>query len=282
MTKSKHNKKRNVGLVYEFLIKCISSSLLEGNKSKAKKATNIIEKRFNNKKELYKEFRLFNALVNSNVTSVEAAAAILYEAKNAFQRIDYNKLEKEKSFLIKEINHSINDKMFYHRRIKDYQLYGSIQKLFNNWSLGDKSCLKESIEYEQKLIQWLVKDKKQIIETNNQKINHSDHHNLVLEIMTKKINTKYKNISKQKKEIIKNYVYLSENHDALRKYLNDVKQSALTELKNFKKTNDNQFLNEKIENVGTKIASLSLSENIDDNKIIKFLTLSDLIDKIKE
>ena len=59
----KHNKKRNVGIIYELLLKHISTKLLEGNKKDAKIATRLIEKHFKKGTELYKEFRLFNALV---------------------------------------------------------------------------------------------------------------------------------------------------------------------------------------------------------------------------
>ena len=42
----KHNKKRNVGIIYELLLKHISTKLLEGNKKDAKIATRLIEKHF--------------------------------------------------------------------------------------------------------------------------------------------------------------------------------------------------------------------------------------------
>ena len=62
MKKNKHNKKRNIGIIYELLLRHMSHALIEGNKKQIKEATNIIERRFNKKSELYKEFRLFNAL----------------------------------------------------------------------------------------------------------------------------------------------------------------------------------------------------------------------------
>ena len=44
--KTKHNKKRNVGILYELLVQHVTNCIIEGNKSDAKKATKIIEKRF--------------------------------------------------------------------------------------------------------------------------------------------------------------------------------------------------------------------------------------------
>ena len=76
----KHNKKRNVGIIYELLLRYISSSLVESNKQAAKKGLTIIEKRFNKNTELYKEFRIFNALAKTTVSGTHVSAAILQEA----------------------------------------------------------------------------------------------------------------------------------------------------------------------------------------------------------
>ena len=62
---TKHNKKRNVGLVYEMLLRFITESIISNNEILAKKAIKIIERRFDKNTELYKEFRLFNALAKS-------------------------------------------------------------------------------------------------------------------------------------------------------------------------------------------------------------------------
>ena len=100
----KHNKKRNVGIVYELMLRHISNCLIEGDMTGVKKATAILEKRFNNKTELYKEFRIFNAIATSTVKNTEIAAAILTESKNAVSRFDEDALNKEKSALIRDIS----------------------------------------------------------------------------------------------------------------------------------------------------------------------------------
>ena len=85
----KHNKKRNVGIIYELLLQHISTKLLEGNKKDAKVATKIIEKHFNKNTELYKEFRLFNALAKSTITNTHVLASILNEAKIASNKLNF-------------------------------------------------------------------------------------------------------------------------------------------------------------------------------------------------
>ena len=104
MSKS-HNKKRNIGLIYEQLVSYVSQALVEGKKSDADNALKIIGRNFKKGSELYREFRLFNALVKTYVKSDALATRILSEAKAAAQDHDAKKLRAEKSQLIKEINH---------------------------------------------------------------------------------------------------------------------------------------------------------------------------------
>ena len=87
MSKS-HNKKRNVGIIYELLLRSVSNSLINDDKLSAQQALDIIGKRFDKSTEIYKEFRLFNALAKSNVSNSAVTAAILTEAKQAARRCD--------------------------------------------------------------------------------------------------------------------------------------------------------------------------------------------------
>ena len=162
MSKS-HNKKRNVGIIFELLLRCVSARLIEGNEKGAQDALNIVAKYFDTDSELYKEFRLFNALAKSTVSNSAIAAAVLSEAKQAARRCDKKQLDKEKSFLIKEINHNLKDKTFYHRRVPDYTAYATIQTLLNSWRDEDKANLTKTVNYEAKIVEWLLSEKQENI-----------------------------------------------------------------------------------------------------------------------
>ena len=82
-----HNKKRNVGIVYELLLRSVSAYLIEGEKEKAQTALDIISRRFSKDTELFKEFRLFNALAKTRVTDSAVSAVILTETKAAARKI---------------------------------------------------------------------------------------------------------------------------------------------------------------------------------------------------
>ena len=60
-------------------------------------------------------------------------AAILTEARQAARRCDSSVLNIEKSNLIRDINHNLNDSSFYHRRVPEYTAYATIQTLLFGW-----------------------------------------------------------------------------------------------------------------------------------------------------
>ena len=98
---TRHNKKRNAGLMYEFLIRSISRFLVEGNNENAEITKKIIKKYYNSNTELHKEYRLINALVNVPVGSDTVATAVLQEARSAATRFDSKALKIEKGNMIK-------------------------------------------------------------------------------------------------------------------------------------------------------------------------------------
>ena len=278
---NKHNKKRNVGIIYELFVRHIANCIIENDKKSAKVATNIMEKRFAKGTELYKEFRLFNALATSNISSTPAAAAILTEAKGAARRFNSTKLDREKSALIKDINYKINDNSFYYRNISNYSEYANIQNLLNEWRKEDDANLKKIVEFEKKAVDWLITEKSNNnLEIAQKEAENSQSDKLVFNLMTKKLNEKYSHMSKEQKEIIKNYAFYAEtNRSKLVEYLENKKNQTLKSLNGFSKINENKIVNGKINEVAEKIKNLDTSD-ISDSSIVKFLTLTNLVNEI--
>ena len=275
-------KKEMSGIVYELLLRNISHLLIQGDKKKAQKTLKIIENSFNKESELYREFRLFNALVKSTVSDSAVAAAILTEAKSAARRCNFQKLDIEKSLLIKEINHTLNDKMFYHRRIPEYQVYATIQTLLNDWRSDDRSDFSRTVQYESKIIERMLVEKEQC-QTIEENID-PDVDSLVVKIMTEKINDKYKdNLSSEQRDVIRSYVF-SMSHDegaSIIEKIKAIKEQTIKNLNEFEKKTDNDVLLEKIDIVRQRIGDESINE-LNDESIAKFLTLIQLKQELRE
>ena len=127
MSARAHNKKRNAGLLYEFLVLNISKALVDGDQKKSGVALKVIKRHFKPGTELYKEFRLIRSLVQTTVSSEQVAASIIQEAKAAARSYDIRTLDREKSLLISTINRAIGDENFFDAQVNEYKIYATIQ-----------------------------------------------------------------------------------------------------------------------------------------------------------
>jgi hypothetical protein len=294
---AKHNKKRNVGIIYELLVQHITGCIIEGDVKSAKKATRIIEQRFAKGTELYKEFRLFKALANSTVSDTHIVASILSEAKRAARNIDSNKLDKEKSDLIRDINYSLDKKDFFYQNVADYRSLGSIQIALNEWR-KDSPDLSVLIEFEKKIGEGLLSEKlNNSVEKLQEEIDASKSDMLVFKLMTEKINQKYSDLSAEETEkinqkysdlsaeerdIISHYAFYStQDEKYLKSYLKEKKNRALGLLEDFEDQESNSILVEKVDRVRNSI--LALDENkISDSSVVRFLTITKLINELSK
>jgi hypothetical protein len=278
-----HNKKRNVGIVYELLLRSVSSYLIEGKKEKAQVALDIISTRFSKDTELFKEFRLFNALAKTKVSDSAVSAVILTETKAAARRIDYAKLDKEKSLLIRDINHNLSDEMFFHRRISNYRDLATIQVALNEWAQGDRSDLSKTLMIETKLVEMLRDDNKEIIEEKLEKEPQVD--SLVVKILNEKFNKKYAGtLAADQQDLIKDYVLMSNSSGPSKQMLEraqKIKTDALNSLEDIEKTETNKIIQENLRDIRGRVTSLDVS-SLDDEKMSRLMTLSQLISESKE
>ncbi|MBK23586.1 MAG: hypothetical protein CME70_06225 [Halobacteriovorax sp.] len=276
-----HNKKRNVGIIYEQLLRCISESLVEGDELKAKVTSEILKKHFKPGSQLYREFRLFNALVKTTVKSESLATRILGEAKKAAIGFDKDQLRREKAALIKEINYRIDDQNFYHQHVGDYRSYATIQTLLNDWRRERASDLVRIAKYEDIVCEWLMTER---VEEDVSYHRDEDVNSLSVKIMTEKFNKKYgQALNSDQAKLIQEYVFSLSSGDTgqFRKYLEYLRESTLSEIDYFSETCDNDVLNEKINVVRENVNDFKFT-SIDDDVIAKFLLVSGLKKELLE
>jgi len=270
-----HNKKRNVGIIYEQLLRTMATSLVSDNNKKYKATLGIIRKHFSPGTQLYKEFRLFNAMVKTTVDKESLATRILKEAKSAALDFDSEQLRKEKAALIKDINYTISDPTFYNQRINEYRKYATIQTLLNDWRSSGKAPLSRVADYENKVCNFLLTE---LSEEPIHVLKDEDISSLTVRIMTEKFNNKYgQQLNDEQQAIIKEYVFSTETGQtsSFSAYLSELKESLITELEMYSSVCDNIILNEKMNKVTSGVSSLD-PEQVNDETVSRFLLVSQL------
>jgi len=270
---AKHNKKRNVGLIHEQLVRYVASSLIAKDKKSATRAVKIITKHFKSGTELYREFRLFNALVNLPVGSRELAERVLTESKRAASTHDADKLRREKSLLIKDINTQLSEsRRFYDIKIDSYKLFATVQLVLNEWRGREALDPTTRATYEENLVNWLSRS---VAPINEEKMQSDP---LVRKLMLQKFEEKYRNhLSGEQKNILEAAVL--DDDDNFAKTIRSIKERALKSIQTFKNGCDNKVLLEKIDGVRVRIEELQ--EVKSDDTVARTLHLVKLLEEIE-
>ena len=268
-----HNKKRNIGIIYDQIINFACLNILEENNTIAEQSLNIIKKYFKENTQLYKEYKLFKALATTNNVSDQLASNIINEAKNACNNMfNSDILEKEKSLLIKDLNYTFGKGKIFEQKISNYRIYATIQTLLNEWRKNSNN-FDLVTEYEIKLHESLTK--KEVL-TENKKIQSVDA--LTYNLMREMFSKKYDNLlDNEQKNIIS--LFISERDEDLSGVLSETKSNCLLEISNYLSRCSNNILLEKKNKVINKINSLDYEDTSKKN-IEKFLTVIKLKNEI--
>jgi hypothetical protein len=273
-----HNKKRNIGIVYEQLVATASACLVEGKKDEANKAVRIIKKYFRPGTEIYKEYRLFNALTKTHVKSDALASRILEDTKSASSSYSLERLRSEKSNLINEINRTFNKDDFYNTPVKNYKLLATIHTLMEEWRSSSPDVMRRA-QYESRLHEWLTSSAEQ--ETLVESMKTSEVNDLTVKIMRSSFNKKFGNeLNERQKDLIKSLVFEGDK-DKVSSRMHSQKRDALHLLERYKVQCDSKHVVAKIPQVVTLLESLDAQDTSDTN-IAKFLTVAQLCDELME
>lgn len=282
MTAKNHNKKRNSLLIYEFLIKAISRSLIDDDKKKSSTALKILRRHFKPGSELYKEFRIMNALAKTTVSSDHVAASILKEAKAAVSQLDEKKLDREKSILIRNINHGLNDDNFYDQQVSEYRTFATIQTLLNEWRSVDKD-IHRMAQFEDRLMKHLITEKV-APEEHTITEDSAGTARMLMKIMTKKLNEKYSGmLNEQQKMVIKAYAYSTASSDqaSIRMKLTEVKEDLLAAVSSYDMSETpNEYLRNKLSEAKAALLTEDLAV-VDDSTVTRFMLYSRLKDELE-
>ena len=270
---ARHNKKRNVGLIYEQLIMRMSRALVENDTKRIKTIKKIITEHFAKNTELYKEFRLFNALIRTSGVSESLATRILGETQKAAKNHNEKALDSEKSSLIRDINYKLNESNFYDQRVPDYTNYATIQTLLNGWR-NEQHDIKTMISHEKKIHEWLQRNEAEPVfeEQKSPKIN-----DFTVAIMQEKFLKKYNgSLDQRQKNLLE--TYLAENFEKLGSELESVEKDLARALRKYRKVGSNRILLEKTEKIQSHIETLKLQPN--QQGAIKGMVLCQLLNEL--
>jgi hypothetical protein len=285
MSKPKHSKFRNTGILFELLTRQITADIL-ANKDKSE-AKDILFKYFSENKELGKEWQLYHFLLNEKVKNESQADKYINIVLSKRLRLNGKKLSEEKYELIKEIKDTYSIEDFLKSSIKNYKIHASIYKLFEDTTnKTNKFDINEVIQSRNCITEYLCECKKNIKKTDESLINLYKQQNEDIRILSYKIlldsmNEKYKNLDDDQKNILREYINnISNTND-----LNEIVLGEFIKLKNklteVKDKIDNDIVKIKINETVNQLDKVKLSKGVKDNHIMAILLGYELLKEVK-
>lgn len=278
----KHSKYRNTGILFELLVRQTTSDLLNNQDSKAVK---ILKKYFTNT-ELGKEYSLYSAFSTSPKLSEAKAEILISTLLEQYKKLDFEKINKLKYNLIKEIKNDYDLDNFFKAKIDNYKPYASIYTIFESQhskSIDTKQLIINKINLLEHLTKQDLSDSKapkSLVEDFMKE--DKEIRLLAYKLMVEKFNTKYQNMSERQKSVLKEYITNISDTKNLKTYLNEQLEQIKTELTELKESTQDQVVKIKLDEVLKFVSPIKENQSIKDETITGILQYFDLIDELKK
>ena len=268
MKKIKHSKFKNTGFIFELLVRQITSEIMSASNSVAEK---ILKEHFNSKKELSKELKLYQYLINEKYNSESKAEQFINTILEARKRLDEKKLTKEKYNLIKEIKETYNLDEFIKSPISHYKTLASIYKIFETVITDEQYDPTDVVSSRFTIAENIINSSIQNKETKvkdavleEYRKQDDDLRAVSYKLLVESFNSKYKNLNDDQKALLREYINNINNTGKLNEYVSNEVSKLINELK------------EVGSKISDKVTKIKLSETIVNIKKVKS------IKKIKE
>ena len=260
----KHSKFRNTGLLFELLVRQITSDTLEGKNSAA---INILKKYFVNT-ELGKEYKLYEQVTAYKNLSEAKAEMVINTLVETSTKLKRSEIRKQKYNLVREIKDTYSVEKFFKAKVTNYKVFAALNNVINN-----KITILEHLTKSA-----MIAPADELME--EYKGYGKDIRILTYKMLLEKFNEKYDHLTVKQKEVLREVITSVDNTDKLKEYYNTRIVEVQQLLQN--KTNGikDEVLKIKITEVLKYVKPLEKTEKVTNDAIINLLQYYELVNEL--
>ena len=278
----KHSKYKNTGILFELLVRQITTDTLDGKDSPAK---DILKKYFV-KSELGREYKLYETLLKKTSLTEGKANVVVSTLIDSSKALNRGAIKRQKYNLISEIQKHYNINEFFNHKLPNYKMYAAF------YTLLEIANSQESIDPEQtinnkvtilehltaaKITEGKVRDEVMSEFENADK----DVRLLAYKLVLENFNEKYDTLHPKQKSVLKEYITSIDNTPRLREFYTNKVTEIKNELATLNKKTKNQATKIKIDEIITVINPPAKNARITDNDLVDLLQYYDLINELE-
>ena len=278
----KHSKYKNTGILFELLVRQVTSDTLNGGQSSA---LNIIKKYFV-KSELGKELKLYETLTKSKKLNESRSNLLLQTILESAKKLNRKNLKREKYNLINEIQKNYNLDEFFKTKLPNYKTQAALYTLIEAQASSSLIDPNQIVSNKYTLLEHLTigpVDPEKVKDEVLQEFQtyDKDVRMLTYKILLEKFNGKYSDLYESQKEVLKEFITSVDSTPKLRNFYNTKIQELKSELTSISKTITDKVVQIKLNEVLPLIVELDKNYPIKSDNLVDLLQYCELVEELK-
>jgi len=278
MKKIKHSKFKNTGILFELLVRQITTDTL--NNVQESQAGNIIRTYFHKNSPLSKELSLYQTLVKEKFNSDTKAESLIEACLSARKKLNNSTLTREKYNLIKSIKETWDLDEFFSSRVSNYKVLASIYKIFE-YKLEENP--KQLVETKYTLVEHITFNKqKENVEPTEVLSEDKEIRNLTYKLLVDKFNSKYKGLDTRQKKLLENFILNVSNTNNLKEYFSFECLKVSKQLSELNESVTDQATKIKINESVNLLKNMNQGKTVKDEEVLAMLRYYELVKELKK
>ena len=279
----KHSKFKNTGILFELLVRQITSDTMSGKDSPASK---FLKKYFVNT-ELGKEYKLYDTLIKNQSINESKANVVIESVLASSKKLKRSNLRREKYNLIKEIREHYNVDDLFRTKINNYKQLASLYILMELYNSKEIINPKQIVSNKVTLLEYLTtkpQDEGVVKQTVIQEFKKYDKDLRILTYRTllEKFNTKYTDFNNDQKSILKNFIESIDSTSKLKEFYNSKIQEAKVRIDNHSKQVKSEPIKIKLQEVKKYLKEKNKQHKIKNEDLVDLLHYYELIGELNK
>ena len=278
----KHSKYKNTGILFELLVRQITTDTLDGKDSPAK---DILKKYFV-KSELGREYKLYETLLKKTSLTEGKANVVVSTLIDSSKVLNRGAIKRQKYNLISEIQKHYNINEFFNHKLPNYKIYAAFYTLLEITNTPEAVDPEQTINNKVTILEHLTAAKITEGKVRDEVMSEFENADkdvrlLAYKLVLENFNEKYDTLHPKQKSILKEYITSIDNTPRLREFYTNKITEIKSELATLNKKTKNQATKIKINEIITVINPPAKNAKITDNDLVDLLQYYDLINELE-
>jgi|TARA_R100000479_G_scaffold164499_2_gene103362 hypothetical protein len=280
MKNLKHSKYKNTAILFEMLVRKLTSETLTSDKTVT---VDIIKKYFGKNTALSKELQLYNSLIKESLKSEAQALDFIRTCKDAHSKLNKSLLRRQRYNLVKEISENFDFQKVSKIRINNYKELASIYKLFE---YDEADNPKDLLECKTSIVSHLLGETKQSLKLSplleKYKGYKKDVRILTYKLLVDKFNSKYSGLDENQKKVLNKYITHVNDSESVKQYFEKIIPGIKSQLKEQVSLITDKATKIKVDKLSEMLCNVETIKTIKESHVLTILRYYDLIKELKE